>query len=30
MSSNRYKLDKYLRKYKETNEMRYLDKVMYY
>jgi hypothetical protein len=30
MSSNQYKLEKYLRKYKETNEMKYLDKVMYY
>jgi hypothetical protein len=30
MSSNQYKLEKYLRLYKQTNEMKYLDKVMYY
>ena len=30
MSSNQYKLEKYLRKYKETSKMKYLDKVMYY
>jgi hypothetical protein len=30
MSLNQYKLQKYLRKYKETNKMKYLDKVMYY
>jgi hypothetical protein len=30
MSSNQYKLEKYLRKYKQTSEMKYLDKVMYY
>jgi hypothetical protein len=30
MSANQYKLEKYLRKYKETNKMKYLDKVMYY
>jgi broad specificity phosphatase PhoE len=28
--SNQYKLEKYIRLYKATNEMRYLDKVMYY
>jgi hypothetical protein len=30
IKNNSYKLEKYLRLYKETNEMKYLDKVMYY
>ena len=30
IKNNSYKLEKYLQLYKKTNEMKYLDKVMYY